>query len=82
MCNPHTPTSTTACEHIRINHSLIRLLDVVAMGKDKRGEGRCSKSGNDNEATLVLVYFDMPLMPGLGGGKHMTATAHVSKCSL
>ena len=62
--------------------NFLDLLDAVSTGKDQRGEGGCSESGNDGEATLVLVYFDMPLAPGLGGGKHATATAHVSECSL
>jgi hypothetical protein len=48
--------------------NFLKLLNVVAMGKDKQGEGRCSESGNDSKAMLVLVYFDMPLMPGRGGG--------------
>jgi hypothetical protein len=62
--------------------NFLELLDVVATGKDKGEKGRCSESGNNSKATLVLVHFDIPFMPGLSGCKHATTMAHVSKCNL
>ena len=61
---------------------LLDLLDAVATGQDERRESGRSKGGDDSEAALVLVDLDVPLAPGLGGGEHATATAHVTEGSL
>ena len=62
--------------------NLLDLLDAVATGQDERRESGRSKGGDDSEAALVLVDLDVPLAPGLGGGEHATATAHVTEGSL
>lgn len=58
------------------------LFDAVTTGKNEGREGRGSERGDGSEATLVLVYFDVPLAPSFGGGEHATTTAHVTKGGL
>jgi len=58
------------------------LLDAVTAGENERGEGRGSEGRDGSEATLVLVYFDVPFAPDFGGGKHATAATHVTKRGL
>lgn len=69
---------------IRSDHkgNLFDFLDTVTAGKNERGEGRSSEGGYGGEATLVLVDFDVPFTPGLGGSKHTTTTTHVTESTL
>jgi len=58
------------------------LLNAVTAGENERREGRGGEGGDGSEATLVLVYFDVPLAPSFGGGEHAAAATHITKRSL
>jgi hypothetical protein len=62
--------------------NFLNLLDAVTASEDKGGKGGCSKSRDSGKAALVLVHFDVPLAPGLGGGEHASSAAHVSEGGL
>ena len=58
------------------------VIDPVALSHD---EGRDTGSGNSGDHGVALLgYVDLavPTAVGLGGGEHVTATAHVSESTL
>jgi hypothetical protein len=54
----------------------------VTTSQDERWKGRCSESGDDGKAALVLVDLDMPFTPGLGRSEHPSSTTHVTEGGL
>lgn len=70
------------CCTLNYEGNLSNLLNAVTTGQDKGWKGRSCKCGDGSKATLILVDLDVPFAPSLGGSKHTTATAHVSKGSL
>ena len=56
--------------------------DSVAPSHDEGWNGSGSDGRNGGISLFVEIDFDMPLAPGLGGGKTTAATTHVAKGSL
>lgn len=54
-------------------------LDAVAAGEDEGGDGGGGDGGDEGEAALVEVDAAVPAAPGLGGGEHAAAAAHVAE---